>query len=210
MKLVKLISVCLIGLLSVVPLSASAVLIDFDDFVISNYASPNQDGDGLHTLQDAGFTFELTGNIWRSINLPYTVTASTILYFDYMSTILGEIQGIGFDVDDQLSTGFDQFQLLGTQSHGFNNFKNYTVGDGWVTYQIDVGSFFTGAYNTMYFANDKDNGDKVATSFFRNVEICEGCLRTSAVAVVPEPTLITLLALGMFGLSLSRYRRYKK
>ena len=67
---------------------------------------PNQDNDVTVTLEDNGDTLKLEGNGWRKIALPYTITADTVLEFDFKSTEEGEIHAIGFDVDDVVSGQF--------------------------------------------------------------------------------------------------------
>ncbi|MCJ8280244.1 MAG: hypothetical protein MJK14_10120, partial [Rivularia sp. ALOHA_DT_140] len=95
---------------------------------------------------------------------------------DFQSDIRGEIQAIGFDTDDKL-VGSDKkriFQLEGKDKFGIGDFKEDVTGQGWKTYQIEVGEFFTGNFNYLTFINDHDNGDKNAVSKFRNLKIYEG------------------------------------
>ncbi len=46
----------------------------------------------------------IADNAWKSISLNYTVTANTVLEFDFSSTDQGEIHGIGFDNDNNISS----------------------------------------------------------------------------------------------------------
>jgi hypothetical protein len=66
------------------------------------------------------------GNRWQQIPIDYTVTANTVLEFDFSSSAQADVHGIGFDKDLQLSALFT-FQLYGTQNWGAQNFHNYTI-----------------------------------------------------------------------------------
>jgi hypothetical protein len=128
--------------------------INFQTQVVSGYS--NQDSGGTATVLDGGATLQLNGNTWKKLNFPYTVTANTVLEFDFMSTQQGEVQGIGFDNDNtQATTPGYLFQLYGTQSVGRQDFRNYT-GTTWKHYVIPVGTFFTGSMAQLVFANDHD------------------------------------------------------
>lgn len=132
--------------------------------------------------QDAGSativnntTIQLTGNSWKKIDFGYTVTADTMLAFEFRSTSQGEVQGIGLDSDDDTATGPNSnFQLYGTQSLPSNMIGNYDTysGSDWTTYVIPVGQFFTGVMNYLTFIND-DDVDGSGVSDFRNIRVYE-------------------------------------
>jgi hypothetical protein len=113
---------------------------------------------------------DLFDNAWKAHPYNYVVTPNTMLEFEFRSTAEGEIQGIGFDNDNNISTGFS-FQLTGTQNWGIQNFNNYS-GTSWVTYTIPVGSFFTGSFDKLTFINDNDAGSG-NNARFRNVKVFE-------------------------------------
>ncbi len=124
--------------------------------------------DGFQTLHFAG-------NAWKKVALDsaYTVTANTILEFDFQSSVQGEIQGIGFDNDEVLS---DQtfFQLYGTQKWGLQAYRNYAASAGeTVHYAIPVGEFFSGAMSYLIFAGD-DDSHALAENWFSNIRLYEG------------------------------------
>ena len=129
--------------------------------------------------QDAG-TFTkgtdyvmLSGNAWKSISLNYNVTSQTVIEFDFGSTAQGEIQGIGFDNDNVISSN-RTFRLYGTQNWGINNYNNYAANAGsWKSYVIPVGQFYTGSFNRLFFACDNDAGGS-SNAYFRNIKIYEG------------------------------------
>ncbi len=132
--------------------------------------------DGFQTLQFAG-------NAWKKVVLDstYTVTANTILEFDFQSNVQGEIQGIGFDNDEVLS---DQtfFQLYGTQKWGLQAYRNYAASAGeTVHYAIRVGEFFSGAMSYLIFAGD-DDAHALAENWFSNVRLYEGESETPLMA----------------------------
>ncbi|MGB5596583.1 MAG: hypothetical protein WBM62_21460, partial [Crocosphaera sp.] len=103
-------------------------------------------------------------------------------------------QGIGFDTDDSISAN-TTFQLYGTQTWGIQDFDNYQyVGDGWQTYSITVGDYFTGGFNSLVFANDYDaNGGVGSSSQFRNIRIFESTNNSLSENNIPENNDDTIL-----------------
>jgi ferric-dicitrate binding protein FerR (iron transport regulator) len=140
---------------------------------------PYDDQDGLFhqptlaAVLDGGRTLKLNGNCWKRIDLDYTVTPSTVLEFEFMSTSQGELHGIGFDSDNSHQTGRTIFQVFGydTLIDGIYAFRGYQQ-PGWQRYRIPVGRFYTGVMrNLLFFADDDARGQ--AESVFRNVRILE-------------------------------------
>ncbi|MDH6089648.1 Calx-beta domain-containing protein, partial [Umezakia ovalisporum] len=117
---------------------------------------------------------ELKGNTWKKVDFGnnYTITANTILEFDFQSTIEGEVHGIGLDNDNSVSLNW-LFRLSGTQALGLGNFDNYVTGSGWKTYKIPVGNFFTGNFRYLIFSNDHDVTSPTGNGQFRNLRIYE-------------------------------------
>ena len=135
-----------------------------------------QDAAGDFTIQDAGATLLLENNTWKYISYPYTVTANTVIEFEFNSTSEGEIHGIGFDNDNSISSD-RTFKVHGSQNWGITNYDNYS-GSGWVSYSIPVGSFYTGSFDRLFFTNDNDAGSG-NNSYFRNVKVHEGTCGTA-------------------------------
>ena len=149
--------------------------IDFNDFTISSFS--NQDSTGNSSVSSNGSSLTLTNNTWKEISLNYTVTANTVIEFQFSSTSQGEIHGIGFE-DDGTLTSSRYFKVHGTQNYGITNFDNYTSGTQ--TYTIPVGSSYTGSMDRLVFINDNDGGSG-NTSTFSNVRIYEGSCENSNV-----------------------------
>lgn len=149
--------------------------IDLDDYTVGDYAVASKTSAGSsYTIEDDGATINLQGDIWRKIDLPYTVTADTILEFDYESDTEGDLQGIGFYSGTQLgNTHF--FQLYGTGSWGNSPFgDDYDPGVSTVKhYRIRVGDFFTGENDYLVFVNDHNTAPKDAESIFSNIKVYE-------------------------------------
>ena len=131
----------------------------------------NQDASGNVTVQDAGATLFLQQNTWRRTTQTFTVTADTVIEFEFQSTSQGEIHGIGLDEDNSLSSN-RIFKVHGTQNWGITDFDNYS-GSGFTTYQIPVGQYYTGSSMFLVLVNDKDSGALTNNSSFRNVRIFE-------------------------------------
>jgi len=125
---------------------------------------------GTHAVFSPGSRVDLYDNAWKAHPNNFTVSPNTILEFEFRSNVEGEIQGIGFDNDNNISTNFS-FQLTGSQNWGIQNFNNYS-GTNWVSYTIPVGSFFTGSFDRLTFINDNDAGSG-NDARFRNVKVFE-------------------------------------
>ena len=137
----------------------------------------NQDRSGTVTVQDDGATLLLTGNRWRRTTQTFNVTSFTVIEFEFMSTVQGEIHGIGFDEDDSFNNNKRIFEIFGTQKwgKGFQNAVKYTTSDlgNFVSFRINVGQFYTGDSMFLAVVNDKDKGALDNTGSFRNVRVFE-------------------------------------
>lgn len=147
--------------------------INFSDYVIGSYGG-SQDTVGSTNIVDSGTGLELTGNLWKQVNFPYTVTANTVIEFDFSSSVQGEIHGIGFDTDTSTIDAAFSFQLFGNQNWGLNTYQNYVPGNGVKHYRIPVGSHYIGAFSYLYFVMDEDTtGNTTANGTYSNVRIYE-------------------------------------
>ena len=133
-------------------------------------------------VRDGGETLALTGNTWKKLDLPgdgYAITANTKLRFTFDSADLGEINAIGLEADNSLSTQPQLFfGIAGTEvaSGAFKRMTDtvgelYQVGDGPVTYEIDLGAYAGQSYGNLVFVNDADN--QSGSSSFTNVQFVE-------------------------------------
>ena len=134
----------------------------------------NQDNASNVTVEDGGDTLLLEDNTWRRTTQTFAVTANTMLEVEFSSSLEGEIHGIGFDENDTLSDDVRIFQVHGTQNWSGSNhdFDNYGGGGSFVTYNIPVGQYYTGASLYLVLVNDNDAGSG-NDSRFRNVRIYE-------------------------------------
>lgn len=145
--------------------------INFNTYTVNSY-DPNQDITKSFAISNAGAQLTVSGNTWKQTQINYTVTADTILEFDFTSTREGEVQGIGFDNDLSLS-GDKFFKVFGTQTWGIQDFDTYTTALGTVHYTINIGSYFTGYTQYMVFGNDHDIASPNANATFSNVKLYE-------------------------------------
>ncbi len=157
--------------------SSCSDCVDFDNTATVGYS--NQDtGSGPVAVRDNGATFALGGNRWQRSNQTFTINADSVLEFEFLSTVEGEIHAIGFDEDDTLTNDTRVFQLFGTQTwaSAFQDNNNYTNGQigTFVSYSIPVGQFYTGSGFRLVLVNDKDAAGQNNTSFFRNVRLTDG------------------------------------
>ncbi len=145
------------------------------EYDVSSYGG-NQDQSGTVEIRDAGLSLYLDGNRWQKIDLPYTVTADTVIEFDFQSTDEGEIHGLGFDNDLQISSD-KSFHVYGSQNWGLTNFgSDPYAGTGTTHFKISVGQFYTGDFQYLFFIND-DDSNPTGNGLFSNIVIYEddGC-----------------------------------
>lgn len=195
------------AMFSVFSLSANSTIINFNNYTIDTYVA-SQDVSGTAVVSGDGSQLTLTGNLWKSINEIFTITSDTVLKFDFFSSVEGEISGIGFDNQPVTTANTARFfQLTGTDSrYGKQAFNNYDVGDGVVSYTIDVGSFYTGVFDTMFFVMDDDSAQTTSNGTFANIEVCNiGACASDLVVSASEPS--SLAVLGAALLVLVGFRR---
>lgn len=144
--------------------------VNFNNFNVLSFGE-SQD-QGTSSIVENGKVLVLNGNAWKAVQLNQTITANTVLEFEFRSTQKSEIHGIGFDNDLAINTYYT-FQLAGTQVWGYQEFNTYTGFGSWKKYIIPVGQKYTGETKYLFFANDNDENLTAGNSQFRNVKIYE-------------------------------------
>lgn len=142
--------------------------LDFRENPLLSYAG-SQDVTGRVSIIDAGSTLLITGNRWKSVELPYFVSADTVLEFDFKSTLRGELHGIGFD-DNNIASEDKTFILDGTQKWGNDSF-HYTGNGEYQHFVVPVGEFYTGSMLNLFFVMDNDRNNPQSNSYFSNIQI---------------------------------------
>ena len=154
------------------PLVPSSGMINFNNYPILSYGG-DQDVTGTAVIEDDGATLHLTGNVWKCIAYPYTITPGTVLEFDFQSSVQGEEHAIGMDADLAYQQD-NRFKLYGTQTSGTNllDFNDYTsYAPDTHHYVIPIGQYYTGSKLYLLFVNDHDVASPTAESVFSNVRI---------------------------------------
>jgi len=162
-----------------------SLAINFNEFQIESYGGRRADR-GTASVSADGSTLTLGGDAWKKITLPYGVTMDTVIEFDFLSDAEGDIQGIGLDNNNSI-TSSQVFKSHGTENWGVAGFGGYVTGQGWKHYVINVGEYMSGqqmAYLT--FANDHDLSPQDASSQFANVVVRENAPLMAQVAVPPQ------------------------
>ncbi|MBV7255727.1 M10 family metallopeptidase C-terminal domain-containing protein [Pacificimonas sp. WHA3] len=143
--------------------------LDFSALQVTSYSNQDRAPDAFTV---SGNTISLDGNSWKKVETDYSVTADTILTFSFRALKEGEIQGVGFDTDNQhASTQY--FNLFGESGYGISDFK-YTGNGEWQTFTIRLGDYVQGDISYLTFINDDDNaGNGLGASEIRDVRIFE-------------------------------------
>lgn len=144
----------------------------------TGYAS-GQDSGAPVTITENGFGVTLDNNSWRRHRVNYTVTTNTRLEFDFRSTVMPEIAGIGLDNDTNFANSNDQFFLYGSQTSGISYSAPtptyaYDGSGEWEHVSIPIGTYFTGNYSHLTFIDDDDGGGNDGDAQWRNIVIHEG------------------------------------
>ena len=150
--------------------TAGCINVNFNTLNVQTFGE-SQD-QGTSSIIENGNGLVLNGNAWKAIQLDRTITANTVLEFEFRSTQKAEIHGIGFDNDLAINTYYT-FQLGGTQVWGYQEFNTYVGYGSWKKYIIPVGQKYTGETKYLFFANDNDENLTAGNAQFRNVKIYE-------------------------------------
>ncbi|AJP43674.1 hypothetical protein EP12_08350 [Alteromonas australica] len=168
-------------------LSAKATLITFESSELGGYGS--QATSGGYNILDSGNELEVFGNYWATLSsVPVSALDNSILTLEFMTTEVGEVNGIGFDNDEVISNGGLYFDFGGTQTFGNEDFAQTLVAGVWYTIVIDFSNYDLSSYDTMLFIADQDDSG-TTDSFFRNLEF------TTSTVSVSAPSSISILAL---------------
>lgn len=144
--------------------------IDFTQYTISTYGSnQNPSGDGIVEILDAGNSLHLQGNLWRKIEINQTLTATSVLEFEFKSNTEGEIHGIGFG-DSNGVDAKQTFKLFGIQNWGIADFS-YTGDGDFQKIVIPIGKYYQGDFRYLFFSMDNDVPNPGSGSVFKNVVI---------------------------------------
>ena len=144
---------------------------------VSAITKSNQDK-GDYEIQN-GNTLKLIGNTWKKVDFQYTITANTIMSFDFKiaGNGLGEIHAIGFDDTNPNDLPANHhFHLAGNEgvSWGSHQFEPQYIGSDWISYSIPVGEKIPhGVHEYLTFIADADSNSTVQESYFRNVRFSE-------------------------------------
>lgn len=149
---------------------ANCVTVNFNEVQIQGFGG-SQDRGTADIIENGKGVF-LQGNAWKGIPLAYNITSETVIRFDFKSTQKPEIAGFGMDENTSISST-RTFQLFGTQSWGIRTYKNYEGNGNWKTYEIPIGSFYTGQMQYLFFAADHDRSPRNGNASFRNFYLYE-------------------------------------
>jgi hypothetical protein len=139
------------------PSECPAGSINFSSFALTSYS--NQNVSNNRSVVDGGDTLYLEDNTWVRSTTTFTITANTVIDFQFASTSQGEIHAIGFDADDTLNDEPAHFMFWGTQNWtGISKIDwtpKYSGGGAYQSYSIPVGQYYTGT-RYLVFTNDND------------------------------------------------------
>ena len=149
------------------PACPADACLDYDFGGIVAYDAADNDN-GTATV--TGNEVLITGNGWKAIPVNYTFTGSTVISFEFRSTLQGEIHEVGFD-NDLIFAPDHRIVVYGNQGYAgtFSN-ATYTGSGNWETFTVPAN--FTGTFQYLVLTADDDaTGNGI--SEFRNIQIFE-------------------------------------
>lgn len=156
------------------PSTCPAGSVDFNALTLTDYS--NQNVTDNKVVEDGGDSLRLTGNTWVRSTSTFSITANTVIDFEFASDSEGEIHAIGFDNNDTLNDNPRHFMFWGTQNWTGTGKIEWTPeynGSGSLqSFSIPVGDYYTGNM-WMVFTNDKDSGTLNNESLFKCVRVYE-------------------------------------
>ena len=141
----------------------------FDIADLSSFHNQDTNPTGTSVI---GTRIELDGNNWKRAAFDYEITDHSVISFDFQSDTQGEIQGIGLDDDNDITTD-RVIQLYGTQNWGQNG-PDYTGGGALQSFEVDLSDFYAvgTTYSHLTFVSDDDR-NSTSNSVFDNIRIYE-------------------------------------
>jgi Ca2+-binding RTX toxin-like protein len=162
-----------VHLFEVAPPTDEPLEITFGNNIESYGGSRQSASDFSATVTESGKGLKLDGNGWRKIDITgIDLDSYSTLTFDFKNNGEGEVIGLGFDNNDNISRADDGdnfVQITGTQEWGnesltmgsSTNFDSYTI-------SLDALIGSSRDFNFLTFGND-DDANTGAVSEFRNV-----------------------------------------
>ncbi|MDT0595941.1 M12 family metallo-peptidase [Glaciecola petra] len=156
-----------------------ASAIDFSTQIITPFLPGAQDTTGTVEISGDGASLELNGNKWQRIILEgVNVSPTTVLEFEFRSTSVGEVHGIGFLPYNSVQKS-RTFQVYGIQRWAIQDFIYTQVGE-YQQFVIPVGTYFTQSTDAnVVFIMDDDRPEPSGNSSFRNVILRETAVLTA-------------------------------
>ncbi|MEM6963112.1 MAG: discoidin domain-containing protein [Bacteroidota bacterium] len=131
-------------------------------------------GTAVGTINEADYGITINGNGWNALSISQAIQAGSTLEFEFRSTQEGESHDVGFVNSIASASNGTRFKLYGTQSVSTSNAYQdftYTGSGSWESFSIPIGTYFTGNYQYIFFANDNDATPSSVNSSFRNIRI---------------------------------------
>jgi hypothetical protein len=129
-------------------------------------------GESRAVVLEGGNGLLVEGDGWRSVLASQTLTASSVLEFEFLSKEEGAVHAIGFDNDPILSFG-STYQVFGQGFFGRQAYRNYAGNGSYMPFEIPVGKDLTGVFDRLAFSALGAGSH----SYFRNVAVQTGELR---------------------------------
>jgi hypothetical protein len=167
---------CVLLMVLVAPLLADDLLVDLNGtatpIAVQSFMPGTQDqASGLATVGPDQRSVTLTGNAWKRLAIPYTVTANTVLEFDFTSTHPAEIHELRvLDADSYYTATINWIHYLGGTQYGAGK---YTAFPNTQHFVINLGASFTGTIANLVLTHDNDADDPAANGTYANFRIHE-------------------------------------
>jgi len=136
------------------------------------YSSAEHKGMGAVIPMAEGKSIKLVGNALKAIPISYDVRTNTVIEFIFASTQIGDVHGVGLDIQTEAWSGDRCFQLYGRRLSACDQkHNNYaSVAPRAHRYTIPVGLTHTGAVRYLILLNT-GSGQPTPVSEFSDMKI---------------------------------------
>jgi hypothetical protein len=163
------------------PVGDVETLLELGSGTVASYGidgnASGQDKAGTDGAQASGSTVTMSGNAWKTIELPEEIvaTAGMELRFDYRTASqISEIVAIGLDGNARADdAGSAVFQIAGTQTFGHADQSHRTYDEPGTTgsFAIDLSAFAGQSFDRLVLIHDFDRDPSSSEGVFTNIRV---------------------------------------
>lgn len=135
-------------------------VIDTDDYTITG------SGSGEYDITKDGYNIYVSGDYIVRLDYDVTIEDTSVLLFEFNSINSGYMHGIGFsNISGFVFDSGQIFQLYGTNTINTNVIDSYDGSGLYKKYNIPIGQYYTGVYDSIKFIIDNPLDEYIESNF---------------------------------------------